>query len=103
VVKNLDDLIKPSLGTELIQSLHSEHKLNDVVSTLPEPKVEEKSPEVVPTQKEESTDNAFAGFIKDGIEVVDVKAELEKAEKKRAVDRFGIPIRPGEHRNFDRI
>ena len=39
-------------------------------------------------------------MIIDGVEVVDVKA-IEK--KKPGVDKFGIPIQKGEHRNFDRI
>ena len=40
--------------------------------------------------------------IKEGVEVVDVKA-IEKQKKVRNIDKFGIPIQPGEHRNFDRI
>jgi len=42
------------------------------------------------------------GVIKDGVEVVDVKA-IEKNLPKRKIDKFGIPIQPGEHSNFDRI
>jgi len=39
---------------------------------------------------------------KDGVEVVDVKA-IEKDKTPRKIDRFGIPINPNEHLNFDRI
>jgi hypothetical protein len=41
-------------------------------------------------------------IIKNGVEVVDVKA-IEKKKTKPKLDRFGIPINPGEHKNFDRI
>ena len=41
-------------------------------------------------------------MIKDGVEVVDVKA-IEKQKPRGKVDKFGIPINPGEKLNFDRI
>jgi hypothetical protein len=54
----------------------------------------------VPDKPENTNKSTYNGFIKDGVEVVDVKA-IEKQKPK--VDKFGIPIQPGEHRNFDRI
>jgi hypothetical protein len=101
LVKDLDEFNTPSLGTELIQSLNSEQKHEEVVSIIPEVIVEENVTEAIPEPKEEPQVNQYAGFIKDGVEVVDVKLILKDKEKK--VDKFGIPILPGEHKNFDRI
>jgi hypothetical protein len=51
--------------------------------------------------KEEKIDNDYIGYIKDGVEVVDVKAI---PLKKRTVDKFGIPTPDADNRkSWDRI
>ena len=101
MIKNLDEINKPSKGTELLQGLKETPKVEDVSTIIQPLKVEEKSP-VVP---ERTKEDAYRSMIKDGVEVVDVKAIEKKFKKKPKgiVDKFGIPINPGEHRNFDRI
>jgi len=39
---------------------------------------------------------------RDGVEVIDVKA-IPKNEKKPVLDKWGIPINPGERNNYDKI
>ena len=98
MIKDLKEINKPSKGTELLQRLKSERKVEDI-STINQPiEVQEKSPD----EPENTKDDGYVGGILDGVEVVDVKA-IEKKKEPRKVDRFGIPIQPGEHRNFDKI
>lgn len=44
----------------------------------------------------------FAGYIKDGVEVVDVKAVPRDKQEKPKVDKFGIPI-PNKRTTWDKI
>ena len=94
MIKDLDEIKTKSKGTELLQSLSDESKVEDVSTYV-------KPTEEVQTSPDES-EQPYTSKIKEGVEVVDVKA-IEKYKKKRKVDKFGIPIQPGEHRNFDRI
>jgi hypothetical protein len=49
-------------------------------------------------------DEILIPYIQDGVEVIDAKAiPVDKNKKIAKVDKFGIPINPGEHRNFDRF
>ena len=81
----------------MIQRLESEAKVEDIGIYDPSTKIEEKSPD----EPAETISNEYVGGIVNGVEVVDVKAIEKKTPRK--VDKFGIPIQPGEHRNFDRI
>ena len=45
----------------------------------------------------------YIGEIRDGVEVIDVKAIPKKDKKIDRVDKFGIPIGPREGKNFDSI
>lgn len=101
MLTSLDEFNRPSLGTELIQRLHDESKVEDKVSIISPPIVEEKVPEVIPEPIKEPLVNQYAGFIQNGVEVVDVKNPQQREKLK--LDKFGIPVQPGEHANFDRI
>jgi hypothetical protein len=81
--------------------IKDEPKVEDVVSIVPEVTVEQKSLETILEPIKKPPVNEYTSFIKDGVEVVDVKLILK--DKERKVDKFGIPILPGEHRNFDKI
>lgn len=51
--------------------------------------------------KSKEGDEKYASLIKDNIEVIDVKA-VPKGEKGK-IDKFGIPIKPNERQNYDKI
>ena len=89
IIKNLDEINKLSKGTELIQKLQNEPKIKDVSIYVPQLKIEEKT-----LDKPEDIKIDYDKLIKDGVEVVDVKAIPKNP---------GIPIKPGEHKNFDKI
>ena len=105
----MDELSKPTVGDKLLKQLEetqSTPKGEDVSTIISPPKVEESVPEVTEVKDPVKPDD-YKSYIKGGVEVVDVKA-IEKDKKKLEipkwkVDKFGIPINPGEHRNFDRI
>lgn len=82
----------------MLQSLSDEPKVKDVSTIIKPQPVEQISPD----EPQDTKDKGFVGGIKNGVEVVDVKA-IEKKKPKLTMDKFGIPIQPGEHRNFDRI
>lgn len=103
MITDLDQFHRPSLGTELIESLRDDPKSEDKVSIVRESIIEESVPEVIPDEKNEPQTNGFASYIQNGVEVIDVKAPSANPKPSRQVDKWGIPIQPGEHRNFDRI
>ena len=59
-----------------------------------------KKGEILVEENEPAREHDFASFIKDGVEVVDVKA-IPKKEKLK-LDKFGIPI-PENRQTWDRI
>ena len=65
IIKTIDEINKPSKGEELLQTLVAEQK----------PTAEESEPISKPPN--------YTSMIKDGVEVVDVKAILEEASKKK--------------------
>jgi len=69
----LDDIIKPSKGTELLQGLREEPEIKDIGTNDSSIKVEESSP----MDPEPTKEDTYKSMIKDGVEVVDVKA-IEK-------------------------
>lgn len=99
MIKSVDELSKPSKGEKLLLKLPETPKVEEVITYVQPPKIEESVPEE-PEEPTRTPTKDYASFIRDGVEVVDVKA-IEK--KKGNVDKFGIPIQPGEHKNFDRI
>ena len=77
MIKNLDEINKLSLGTELLQNLPDEPKVEEV-STINQPtEIEQRVPEKPRRTKEEVLEDMKKG----GVEVVDVKA-IEKDKKK---------------------
>jgi len=82
VINNLDEIHKPSKGTDLIQRLQEQPKIEDIDTYDSSIKVEEKSPE----EPQDTKKDIYAGMIKDGVEVVDVKA-IEKIEKKEKIKK----------------
>ena len=93
----MDEINKPSKGTELLQSLQNEPKIEDVSTIIQPPEVEQS---VLDEPQDTSKADAYTSFIKNGVEVVDVKA-IEKKKLKPIVDRHGIPRHPDEYNNFD--
>lgn len=82
-IKSLDELSKPSVGDKLLKQLEETPetpKVEDVSTIVPEPIVEESVPET-PEIKEEVKPIDYKSYIKNGVEVVDVKA-IEKNKKK---------------------
>ncbi len=75
--KLLDELSKPSKGSELIERLKKE---------------EEK-------KKKEKKDKDYASIVKDGVEIVDGKVVPKEKIK---LDKFGIPI-PKNRKTWDKI
>ena len=77
IIKTIDEINKPSKGEELLQTLVAEQK----------PTAEESEPISKPPVAEESEPiskpSNYTSMIKDGVEVVDVKAILEEASKKK--------------------
>jgi len=105
VVKNLNEIIKPSKGTEMLQRIEDTPKVEDIGTIDPSIKIEESVPEKPRSTKEDQ----YKSMVKNGVEVVDVKAIEKKKKKKvegnRMGDRYhlGIPINKGEHKNFDKV
>lgn len=88
-----------SKGSELLERLKNEVSTPDIEIYDPSTKIEQ----TTPSEPEESAKtNYVESIIKDGVEVVDVKA-IEKKREKPKVDKFGIPRHPNEYRNFDRF
>lgn len=91
MIKNLDEINAPSAGTKLLQSLKETPEVEDVSTIIKPPEIEEKTPVV----SEDTNNDVYSSMIKDGVEVVDVKA-IERNKKSRTghpADRyhFGIP------------
>ena len=76
MIKNLDEINKPSKGTELLQSLKETPKIEDVSTIITPPKSEQSDPEIPQNESK-----GYVGGVIDGVEVVDVKA-IEKDKKK---------------------
>ena len=103
IIKNLDDIHKPSLGTELIESLRNQVILK-VEDTINNPIIiDQTSPDEPETIIEDTKLNEYVGEIINGVEVVDVKAIERDKKPSVQLDKFGIPIQRGEYRNFDKI
>lgn len=101
MIKNLDTIKKQSPGTELLQNLSDEKKPKEVVSTISEPEVAEN----VPDKPVDTKEDQYNSMIRNGVEVVDVKA-IEKKKQEIVVGNrynFGIPIKKDEKKNFDKI
>jgi hypothetical protein len=86
----MEELKTSSLGKELIEKIKSGELLNE---TKEEPVVEEEHiiKEEPIVEEKEPISNEYASMIKDGVEVVDVKA-IPKSKKIVNVDKFGIPM-----------
>lgn len=82
-VKTLKELEKePTKGDEIIESIKEEHKPEEII--------------VEPLIKDEPIESNLGD-----VSVIDVKAIPKNPKVK--VDKFGIPINPGENNNFDTI
>lgn len=78
----MDELNKPSVGDKLLKQLEVNSEpleVKDVSTIISTPEVEESVPENTEVKDRPPVD--YKGFIKDGVEVVDVKA-IEKDKKK---------------------
>jgi hypothetical protein len=101
-IKKLDEIIKPSKGDEVIELIEKQEKEKEKVPITQPTESEEKSQESLLVPPE-----LLTPYIQQtGVEVIDAKAITKEPEQQKEpgkVDKFGIPILPGEHRNFDRI
>jgi hypothetical protein len=91
----VEEIRKPSKGEELIQSLQDRINIQDVSTNVPDKSDAQDAPNE--PQKEDNKD--YTGFVRDGVEVVDVKVV---PKEKLEVDKFGIPIR-GPRKTWDKI
>ena len=89
----------------MLQRLKNDPKVKEVDNIDPSILKEDTIVDIHPAPKEDQ----YNSMVKDGVEVVDVKA-IERLKKKnnqpsRLGNRYnlGIPINKGEHRNFDEI
>jgi hypothetical protein len=101
----MEELKIPSLGKELIEKIKSGELLKETKeetiieeTIIEETMIKEEKPVV---EEKDSIPTEYASFIKDGVEVVDVKA-IPKPNKKLSVDKFGIPI-SGNRSTWDKI
>jgi len=93
--KALAELKKPSKGEELLEKIKS----GEFIIPRPGIPVREIDTNQITDEKDKIPDNE--GIKKDGVEVIDVKVvPKDKAVK---LDKFGIPIQPGERLSFDKI
>jgi len=98
-LKSLKEINKPSKGDEVIALLEKMEKEKQKESITPLTTVTENPQDSILVPPELKDD--YASYVMDGVEVIDAKAVPKK--KVGQVDKFGIPINPGEHRNFDKI
>ena len=87
------------MGDELLNTIKEEEKKHNEEIDKPEIEKEtiESNSEPEPIiQKQDD----YAGEIRDGVEVINVKAIPKKQGK---IDKYGIPIGPNELKNFDSI
>jgi len=100
IIEDLDEIKPISKGEELILNFQEEPKVSDVSINIPSKEIKEKTSD----EPEKEIKDHYVSIIKDGVEVIDVKA-IEKAEerKHRKSDKFGIPIGRDERQNFDKI
>ena len=101
VIQDLNEIKPISRGEELIQNFQEEPKPMDISIYISTKEIKEKTSDDL----EKTSKDNYVSVIKDGVEVIDVRA-IEKAEenlKKGKVDKFGIPIGKDERRNFDKI
>lgn len=99
-VKTLEEAFKPSKGDEVIALIEKEEKAKVKESiTLPV------KDEVVNLESLLVPPELLTPYLDGGVEVIDAKAVPKSEEKKLKpkLDRFGIPIDPNEHENFDKI
>ena len=91
----MDD--KPSKGDEAIALIENLEKEKEKESIIQAAKDEENAHEALLVPPE-----ILTPYVQAGVEVIDAKA-VPKKRTKPEIDKHGIPIRPGERRNFDRI
>lgn len=93
--KALAELKKPSKGEELLEKINS----GEIIIPSPEiPSIETDTNQITDEKDKIPIDE---GIKRDGVEVIDVKViPKDKAVK---LDKFGIPIQPGERLSFDKI
>lgn len=80
----MEELKKPTVGDKLLKQLEetqSEPKKEDVSTIIQQPKKEQSDPDK-PENKDSVKPDDYNSYIKDGVEVVDVKA-IEKDKKKQ--------------------
>lgn len=98
-VKRIEEINPPSKGDQVIALIENNEKeriKESINSTIDEDEKTHESLLVPPEILEAYTQN--------GVEVIDAKAIAKKGKAdKLKVDKFGIPIQPGERKNFDRI
>jgi len=99
--KSIEEVIKPSIGDEVIALLEKKEKdkIKDSITEQAKDEEMKRQASLVPPE-------ILTPYLESGVEVIDAKAIPKPGEKKKSrwrVDKFGIPINPGEHRNFDRI
>ena len=101
-LKTLKEINKPSKGDEviaLIENLEKEKEKESISHLIADHETAQEALLVPP--------EVYASYITgNGVEVIDAKAIAKVEAKKKhepQVDKFGIPIHPNEHKNFDRI
>jgi hypothetical protein len=97
----IEALHKPSKGEEVIKKIKpAEIKQEDLKKLLESSKGKKLLDKLA--AKEKITADEYVTRVKDGVEVLDVKA-IEQTRKKREVNKFGIPIDPDEEENLYKI
>ena len=97
-IKSLDEVMTPSKGDEVIALIEKQEKEKEKVAIT-----EEISLEKEPLSEPVIIIEEPKPYVETGVEVLDAKAVPRKPRLKSEVDKFGIPIKPGERRNFDRL
>lgn len=82
---DLQDLTKPSKGDEVIKLIEESNKQDEVDKSLIE------------------NESNQSSYLETGVEVIDAKAVPLKKNTVGRVNKFGVPIKPSERRNFDRL
>jgi len=100
-VKNLKEFHKESTGDKIIQIIKNIDKEKDKESNITDVSLNLDVSEPIQTLSKPQ----YGSYILNGVEVVDVQSIPNLEEKKiiGKIDKFGIPIKPNEQLNFDRI
>jgi len=99
-ITRIEEINPPTVskGEEAIAFIENEEKAK-AKESIGQDAVGAEKPKESPSAPTEEPEERPTPYLQGGVEVLDAK----KKKLRLKVDKFGIPIRPGEHRNFDRI